>query len=317
MRLLTYGIGAKTRLGIEVVDRVVDLPGGYAALPEQARGEGTMPPPNDMLALLQAGEPALAGAAAVAGFFTERLRAGAQVAGPAGEQVVYDRGEVRILAPVARPPKIFCLGRNYADHVAEVGGELPKSPEIFSKMATAIIGPGDPIILPPPRIASQIDYEGEFAFVIGKRGKYIPRERALDHVVGYTMLNDVSARDIQFSETQLLRAKSFDTFAPTGPYIVTKDEIPDPHALDIKLWLNGQLMQSSNTKQLIFGVDYLVSYLSDVFTLEPGDIVSTGTPSGPGYFRKPQVLLRPGDVVRIEVTNLGVLENPVAQEPHA
>ena len=268
-----------------------------------------------MLSFLVAGSPAIAAARAVARFFQENWISDKTLSTSNGQRVVFAKNEVRLRAPIPRPPKIFCLGLNYRDHAAEGGKEPPKSPIIFSKMHTAIIGPGEPILLPRPHISKQIDYEAEFAFVIGKKGKHIPREQAMDYVAGYTILNDVSARDIQFSESQWLRAKSFDTFAPTGPYLVLKEAIPDPHALDIKLWLNGELMQSSNTNQLIFGVDYLVSFLSDVFTLEPGDIVSTGTPSGVGIFRNPPVLLKPGDVVRIEVAGLGVLENPVEAEP--
>ncbi|MHB9090533.1 MAG: fumarylacetoacetate hydrolase family protein, partial [Chloroflexota bacterium] len=184
-------------------------------------------------------------------------------------------------------------------------------------MATAITGPGDPVVLPWSEISDQVDFEAEFAFVIGKVGKHVARENAMEYVAGYTILNDISARDIQFRESQWLRAKSFDTFAPTGPYLVTKDSVADPANLDVNLWLNGELMQSSNTKQLIFDVEYLVAHLSRSFTLLPGDIISTGTPSGVGVFRKPPVLLKAGDVVRIEITGLGVLENPVVQEPRA
>lgn len=314
MRLLSYSVGARNSIGVEVEGWVVDLPGGYAALPAAQQGGGTAPPPADMLAFLEAGDPAMAGARAVARFFAEAIKAGKPRGDQSGQQAVFAREEVKVRAPIPEPRKIFCLGLNYRDHAREGGVQLPEKPMIFSKMANAIIGPGDPILLPRPEIASQIDYEAEFAFVIGKRGKHIPRDEAFAYVAGYTNFNDVSARDVQFSESQLLRAKSFDTFAPIGPYLVLKDEVPDPHALDIKLWLNGELMQSSHTNQLIFGVDFLVSYLSQSFTLLPGDIVATGTPSGVGYFRKPPALLKAGDVVRLEVAGLGVLENPVAPE---
>ncbi len=314
MRLLSYSAGGRNSIGVEVGGKIVDLPAGYAALPASAKVE-TVALPSDMLAFLDAGEPALRGARAVARYFGEALKAGQPVVDQQGVQVVFSRQEVKLNAPLAEPRKIFCLGLNYRDHAEETKSKIPERPIIFSKMATAIVRPDDPILLPRPDIANQIDFEAEFAFVIGKRGKHIPREQAMDYVAGYTILNDVSARDIQFSESQWLRAKSFDTFAPTGPYLVLRDEVADPHALDVKLWLNGELMQSSNTKQLIFGVDFLVWYLSQSFTLLPGDIISTGTPGGVGFFREPKRLLRPGDVVRIEVSGLGVLENRCEMEP--
>jgi len=192
---------------------------------------------------------------------------------------------------------------------------LPTIPILFTKYANAIIGPGDAIVL--PEAASEVDYEVEFAFVIGRVARRVPLHSALDYVAGYTMLNDVSARDLQRETSQWFRGKSPDTFAPTGPYLVTKDEVPDPHALDVRLWLNGELMQSSNTKHLIFNVPFLVHHLSKTITLQPGDIVSTGTPSGVGFARKPPVLLKSGDLIRLEVGNLGVLENPVISEAEA
>lgn len=307
MRLLSYLAGSRPSIGVEIGDWVVDLPEGFKVLPAQVRGSEMAEPPAEMLAFLNLGEPALAAARAVAAHFSR--------SGQASAGAVFPRAEVKILAPIAQPRKIFCLGLNYRDHAEETGSKIPEKPIVFSKMATAIIGPGEPILLPRPEYAKEIDYEAEFAFVIGKQGKHIKREEAMDYVVGYTILNDVSARDVQFSESQWLRAKSFDTFAPTGPYLVTKDEIPDPHALDVKLWVDGELRQSSNTRNLIFGVDYMVEYLSRSFTLLPGDIVSTGTPSGVGFAMKPPKLLQPGQVVRIEIQGLGVLENPVEWEP--
>ncbi len=190
--------------------------------------------------------------------------------------------------------------------------QIPDVPTIFCKFPTAVIGPGAPIIL--PKKSTQPDYEAEFAFIIGKGGRYISRERWREHVFGYMNLNDVSARDYQRATTQWLMGKTFDTFCPTGPWIVSAEDIPDPHQLDIKLILNGEVMQHSNTRELIFPIPVLIEHLSDVFTLEPGDIVSTGTPAGVGMARKPPRFLREGDEVVVAVEGLGELRNPVRTE---
>ena len=217
--------------------------------------------------------------------------------------------EARLRAPIPRPGKIICVGRNYAEHARERGAELPAQPIFFLKSNNTICGPGEAIVLPPN--SSQVDYEAEFAVVIGQGGKRIPEEKAYEHIAGYTILNDVSARDMQAQDKQWFRGKSCDTFAPTGPWIVTRDEIPDPHNLRISLALNGQTMQDSNTSYMIFKVPYLVSYLSQSLTLEPGDLISTGTPEGVGAHRTPPVFLRPGDTVSITVERIGTLTNPI------
>ncbi len=219
---------------------------------------------------------------------------------------------VTLLAPVPRPPKLICVGLNYRDHAIESKMEIPKVPTIFSKFASAVIAPGEPIVL--PKASTQPDYEAEFAFVIGHGGRYIPAERWREHVFGYTIINDVSARDYQMATTQWLMGKTFDTFAPMGPYLVSADEIPDPHALDISMTINGEVLQHSNTRELIFKIPELVAFLSSVITLEPGDVVSTGTPAGVGVARKPQRFLRPGDDVVVRVEGLGELRNPVVAE---
>jgi len=211
--------------------------------------------------------------------------------------------------PVPQPPKVLCIGQNYADHCREQNVPLPQVPELFCKFATSICGCGDPIVL--HKATTQVDYEVELAFVIGKRGRNIPKDRALQHVFGYMIFNDVSARDLQFKSKQWTRGKSPDTFAPTGPWLVTRDEIADPHDLTIRTWLNGQRMQDSNTSNLVFGVPALIEFLSQTITLEPGDIVATGTPPGVGCFRKPPVFLKPGDIVKMEIAGLGTLVNPV------
>ena len=220
--------------------------------------------------------------------------------------------KVKYGPPVPNPPKVLCIGQNYADHCREQNVPLPEIPELFCKFSTSIIGSGDAIML--HKATKKVDYEVELAIVIGKRGKNIPKARALEHVFGYTIFHDVSARDLQFKSKQWTRGKSPDTFAPTGPWLVTRDEVPDPHNLPIRTWLNGRLMQDSNTRNLVFGVPALVEFLSRTITLEPGDVIATGTPPGVGCFRKPPVFLKPGDVVRMEIAGLGVLENPVVAE---
>jgi 2-keto-4-pentenoate hydratase/2-oxohepta-3-ene-1,7-dioic acid hydratase in catechol pathway len=223
-----------------------------------------------------------------------------------------DLGHVTLLAPVPRPPKLICVGLNYRDHAAETKMEIPKVPTIFCKFPNVVIGPGEPIIL--PKAEKRPDYEAEFAFVIGQGGRHIPASRAMQHVFGYTIVNDVSARDVQMATSQWMMGKTFDTFAPMGPWIVTADEIGDPHALDISLEIGGVTLQHSNTRELIFKIPELIEHLSAVVTLEPGDVVSTGTPAGVGFARKPPRYLAPGDEVIIRVEGIGELRNPVAAE---
>ncbi len=220
--------------------------------------------------------------------------------------------KVRLLAPLSRPPKIICVGLNYRDHALECNAEIPKVPTIFSKYTTAIIGPGEAIIL--PKHSKEPDYEAEFAVVIGKGGRYISKDRWREHVFGYTNLNDVSARDFQAATSQWMIGKTFDTFAPIGPAIVTADEIPDPHTLDIQMIINGEVLQSSNTSQMVFRIADLIEHISSVFTLEPGDIISTGTPAGVGEAKKPPRWLRPGDKVVVRISGIPELSNEVRAE---
>ena len=229
-------------------------------------------------------------------------------------RVAYDPAKSRLLPPVPDPRKIICIGLNYRDHAAESGVPVPPEPVLFSKYPTALIGHLRPIVL--PRVSQEVDYEAELVVVIGQGGRHIAREKAWEHVGGYTIGHDVSARDWQLNKPakQWMAGKTFDTFAPTGPELVTPDEVPDPHDLGIRLRLNGQTMQDSSTKQLIFGIDELIAYLSQVMTLEPGDLIFTGTPPGVGMARKPPVWLKPGDVVEVEIDRLGTLRNPVVAE---
>ncbi len=219
---------------------------------------------------------------------------------------------VRLFAPIPRPQKILCIGLNYHDHAVESKMEVPSVPVVFAKYPTAVTGPDCPIVI--PEITQKPDYEAEFAVVIGKGGKNIPRSAWQNHVFGYTIVNDVSARDIQLATSQWTLGKSFDTFAPMGPWVVTADEISDPHALDVRLSIGSETLQQSNTRELIFGVPELIEYISRMVTLEPGDIISTGTPGGVGLGRTPPRWLRPGDEVVIEIGKIGTLRNPVVAE---
>jgi 2-keto-4-pentenoate hydratase/2-oxohepta-3-ene-1,7-dioic acid hydratase in catechol pathway len=229
------------------------------------------------------------------------------VAGPS-----YNLADVKLLAPVPRPPKFICVGLNYRDHARESGMEIPTVPTIFNKFTNVVIGPSAPIVL--PKISTRPDYEAELAFVIGDGGRRIPASDAFHHVFGYTIVNDVSARDYQMATSQWLMGKTFDTFAPMGPWIVTRDEISDPHSLDISLEIAGEVLQHSNTRELVFGIPALIEYISSVVTLEPGDVVATGTPAGVGFARKPPRYLRAGDEVVIRIQSIGELRNPVIGE---
>jgi 2-keto-4-pentenoate hydratase/2-oxohepta-3-ene-1,7-dioic acid hydratase in catechol pathway len=205
--------------------------------------------------------------------------------------------------------KIICVGRNYAEHAAELGDEPPAAPLLFGKFENALIGPGEPIVLPPE--ATHVDAEAELCVEIGRGGRRIQETDALDHVRGYRCANDVSARNIQYSESQWLRAKGFDTFCPLGSEVVTVSELGDGSGLRVVQRLNGEVLQDGNTSDLIFSVPFLVAYISNAFTLEPGDVILTGTPAGVGWGRDPKVSLQPGDVVEVEVEGIGVLQNPV------
>lgn len=284
MRLVTYSSDhAEPRLGAVRGDQIVDLVAADPSLP------------TSLLALLQAGEAAVARA--------QRVAAEATASQPLAA--------VRLAAPIGRPSKVLAIGRNYKAHAAETGSDLPTSPIVFPKFTTAITGPGAPITW-DPSVISQIDYEGELCVVIGKTAKAVQRANALDYVAGYMCGNDVSARDLQFANGgQWGLGKSPDTFCPLGPWLVTKDEIPNPNALGIRTLLNGQVMQESNTENMIFDVATIIAFITRTMTLLPGDVIMTGTPDGVGMARQPQVWLKPGDTVVIEIDGIGRLENPV------
>jgi len=221
--------------------------------------------------------------------------------------------DVELLAPVTRPGKYLGVSLNYADHIRETGLEQPEYPTFFNKQITSVIGPGQAI--QRPKVSEKLDYEGELGLVIGRRCRHVTREQARHVIAGYTICNDVSVRDWQMRSHTWTLGKSFDTHGPIGPWIVTADELGDPHTLAIKTWVNDEQRQSSNTSQLIFDCYDLVEYLSIVMTLEPGDIIATGTSSGVGVKMKPRGYMKPGDIVRVEIEKIGVLENPVIEEP--
>ncbi len=285
MKLATFSHQGRTRVGIVSGDNVLDLAATDPSLP------------REMSELLGAGEAAMA-----------RVRA---LGAGAGVRIALD--EVRLEAPVLRPRKFLGVGLNYADHIAETGRPAPDFPVFFNKQTTCVNGPYDRIVR--PRVSVTLDYEGELGFVIGKRCRHVTREKAHEVIAGYLVVDDVSVRDWQFRAPTLTLGKSFDTHGPIGPWIVTPDEVGDPHTLDIRTWVNGELRQNSNTRNLIFDCFAIVETLSTVFTLEPGDIISTGTPSGVAM--PTQNWLVPGDVVRIEIERIGTIENEVVDEDDA
>jgi 2-keto-4-pentenoate hydratase/2-oxohepta-3-ene-1,7-dioic acid hydratase in catechol pathway len=221
--------------------------------------------------------------------------------------------ETTLLAPITFPPKIICLGLNYRDHAAEQNASIPEEPIIFLKPHTTIIGPKEKIV--KPSFVNQLDYEAELAIIIGRKAKNVKVSEAKSYIFGYTIMNDVSARDIQFKDKQWTRGKSFDTFAPIGPCITTVNQLEDTDNLAIRTWVNGELRQNSTTKNMVFNVSEIIHHLSRVMTLEPCDIIATGTPAGVGFAMKPQPkFLQAGDVVKINIEKIGVLENTVIEE---
>lgn len=295
MRLLSF-YNPDLALGAAVEGRVVDLA-------RAAKSLGVHFPYTGMRSLLADPDGIQA---------AERMAARA-LEGAAPEGVVRDESGVRFAPPVPDAGKLLCVGLNYRDHAAENKMEPPASPIFFAKLPQNLIGHGQAIVLPGAAV-EKVDYEAEFAVVIGRRAHRVSEAEAESCIAGYTNFNDVTARDLQMADGQWFRGKSCDTFAPCGPYLVPRADLGGRRDLRLELRLNGRVMQSSSTGNLFFSVPYLVSYLSQTLTLEPGDIVSTGTPGGVGFFRKPPVFLRPGDLVEVETEGLGVLRNPVVAE---
>ena len=285
MKLATFTHANVTRVGAVVGDEIVDF---QAAAPDL---------PDEMIALLSAGDSALEIARSAEQSGLGRL----------------PLSEVKLEAPVLRPPEFLAIGLNYADHIAEAGLGTPDFPVFFNKQTSCVTGPRSPIHL--PRASKALDYEGELAFVIGRTCRHVPKERAHEVIAGYTIVNDVSVRDWQFKAPTMLLGKSWDTHGPTGPWITTPDEVGDPHSLDLRTYVNGELRQQSNTKHLVFDCFEQIATLSTVMTLYPGTLISTGTPSGVGAAMKPPKFLVAGDIVRIEISGLGEIENRVIDEP--
>ncbi len=281
MRLVTFHYHGQTRLGAQVGDSILDLHQANPAIPA------------DILLLLTAGASAL----------------GLACEASAGSGMFIPENEVTLLAPILRPGKILCIGHNYKGHIGIGKTELPEYPNFFCKTANVITGHQHPILI--PRVTAQVDYEAELAVIIGKHGRDIHESEAMDYVAGYSIFNDVSARDVQKRTSQWFLGKSFDTFGPLGPALVTKDEIPDPHCLGLELTVNGVPKQRTHTSDLIFSIPFLVSYLSQIMTLDPGDVIATGTPAKLPEAANPQCFLAPGDSVSITIENLGTLTNPV------
>jgi 2-keto-4-pentenoate hydratase/2-oxohepta-3-ene-1,7-dioic acid hydratase in catechol pathway len=284
MKLVTFVHDNETRIGAVLGDSVID-------------GKGVTGIPGTMLEFLAAGDPALN---IMQNLIDEsKNRLGLQ--------------DVKLLAPIPRPGKYLAISLNYADHIAETGKDKPEYPTFFTKQSTCVIGSGDAI--QRPNVSDKLDYEGELAFVIGKRCRHVPVSEAQQVIAGYTIANDVSVRDWQMRSPTMMLGKSFDTAGPLGPWIVTSDEIINPHGLSIKTWVDNDLRQNANTSQMIFNCYEMVAYLSQAMTLEPGDVISTGTPSGVGVKMQPRGYLKPGQTVTIEIESIGRLTNLVIQEP--
>jgi 2-keto-4-pentenoate hydratase/2-oxohepta-3-ene-1,7-dioic acid hydratase in catechol pathway len=302
MRLGSFMRGGEEHLGLQVGDRVLSL----TEVGRNEAGYGRLRGARDATALWSdAAEDLRAVARKVESEGIPAAWRGSTVA----------ESECAWLPPVLRPEKIICIGLNYRDHAAESKMEVPKEPVIFNKFNNALVGAAGPVILPVN--SSQVDYEAELAVVLGKKARHVPAEQAMDCVGGYTLMHDVSARDWQFRTGQWVSGKTFDTFGPCGPVLVTPDEVPDPHSLDIRLTLNGAVMQQSNTRNLIFNIPTLISYISEMVTLVPGDIISTGTPPGVGFARRPQVFLGDGDTVEIWVERVGTMRHRCVAEARA
>jgi acylpyruvate hydrolase len=297
MKLVRFSVnGGSPRLGVLQGDRIGDLQASVAASLSR-RG------------VVRAQEIAAALVPQSARAFLEGGAATADAVAAVREWVTVPAASARLHAPINDPGKFICIGLNYRDHAEETNNPIPKEPPIFGKWAPSIVDPGEPILR--PRGSKQLDWEVELGVVIGRTARFVSKEQALDYVWGYTIVNDASARDFQFITTQWMAGKIFETAAPVGPYIADREEIPDPHSLELKTFVNGKQMQKGNTKTFIFDVRYLVSYLSGLMTLSPGDLIATGTPPGVGLGMKPPVFINPGDVCRVEITGLGSMENPV------
>jgi acylpyruvate hydrolase len=261
--------------------------------------------PGDMVSFLKSGENTKAAVKDAIAFCIENIS-------ELPKGTLFREDEIKLRTPILNPPKIICIGTNYKSNAGEMPSKMSEYPKLFPKFSCVLIGPDESIV--KPKMSDQVDYEAELAVVIGKEGRNISEEQAFEYVAGYSIMNDISARNIQFQDNQLTLGKNFATFAPVGPYLVTSDEIERPDQLGIKLWLNGKLLQDSSTKFMIFDIPFLISFISKIMPLEAGDIVATGSPEGIGCFRNPPVFMFEGDSVAIEIEGIGVLKNAIVAE---
>ncbi|MGN4241033.1 fumarylacetoacetate hydrolase family protein [Staphylococcus equorum] len=311
MKLITFKTNGYSRLGtLTEKNEVVDLNYAFQAL-LQSKGKFRSETiaeayvPSDAKGFIEGGEESL-------NYAKEAIDFAQAKPDVFNHQLIYKKEDVKIEAPIQNPGKMFCVGHNYEEHIKEMGRDLPENPVVFAKFDNTIVGPEDDIVHYP--ISDKLDYEAELAFVIGKEAKNVSEADALNYVAGYTIVNDVTYRDIQQRTLQWLQGKTVDGTAPMGPWIMTSDELQDPDGLELVLTLNGEEMQRSNTSNHVFTVQKLVAFLSGLATLKPGDIVLTGTPGGVGSARDPQVFMKDGDVVKIEIDKIGALENKVVAE---
>jgi acylpyruvate hydrolase len=308
MKLVTYSLMGRATLGAVSAGRVINLRRAYEAalLADGDTDElavAALRVPDDLLVLLRGGAASMKAARRALRFAEEQS---------AADGLSFPLEDVELLAPVPRPGKVVCVGLNYRSHLAEIGERAPDYPILFHKASTSVIGHGQAIVL--PRVSRQVDFEGELAVVIGRRAKYVAESDALAYLAGYTCANDVSAHDLEFRTSQWTSGKMLDTFCPLGPVLLTADEVPDPSALRLRTVRNGQTVQDARTSDMVFSVPFLVSYVSSLATLEPGDLLLTGTPAGIGCNQNPQAFLRPGDVVGVTIDGVGTLTNPVVAE---
>jgi len=315
LKLAMFQAGREARLGLLWREKVIDLNAGFQKLLKPSRPPKKALPLQNMKSFLAQGAIAFRMARRVEALVKRKME-DQRLVPPVLRGWVIDLDKVRLLPPISNPPKILCLARNYVSHAREVAGDapLPQSLLVFMRPTTAIIGPGDPVVVPPN--CQKLDHEVELAVVIGQKGRYIPSERAMDHVAGYTIINDISDREyIVQKETQRVNwffMKAQDTFAPLGPYLVLKDEIKDPHVLRLRLWVNGELHQDSSGEDMIFMIPEIITQISRFVTLEPGDIIATGTPTGTSFSTKQY--LKAGDVVECEIEGIGRLKNFIKLE---
>ncbi len=310
--LASFCAGLDTRVGVVTGPTIIDVNATYRALLQDrgtpgARQLADAAVPTSMLAYLQAGDIAVQATAEAVGYI-ESL--------PAGQArfrlLAFAEAEVQLEVPIADPPKIVCVARNYGKHAAEAGKELSEIPILFPRFAATLVRDGGNVVV--PHVSPQLDWEGELAVVIGKGGRYISAEDAMDYVAGYSIFNDVTVRDYQFRVTQYTGGKNFHASGPFGPHLVLKDEITDPHALQITTRLNGRIVQDGNTSEMIFDIPTIIEHISEFIQLEPGDVIPMGTPAGVGFTRTPPLFLKPGDTIDVTIDGLGTLSNPVTAE---